>query len=154
MVLVAWPTLPGRGSSPNRESIRSSSRNRSTMPSPCVPDSCRIVLDRRFLIEEPLEAVKAEVLELLDELTHTRPGFRYQIRDVMEFVPTMTEKDAPVVQAVASGIRAVLGKEPESSSHPEPATRSMSSASGTYRSASLRTRNPRPRAPARRVRRH
>ena len=124
------------------------------MPSPCVPDSCRIVLDRRFLIEEPLEAVKAEVLELLDELTHTRPGFRYQIRDVMEFVPTMTEKDAPVVQAVASGIRAVLGKEPESSSHPEPATRSMSSASGTYRSASLRTRNPRPRAPARRVRRH
>ena len=83
------------------------------MPSPCVPDSCRIVLDRRFLIEEPLEAVKAEVLELLDELVHTRPGFRYQIRDVMEFVPTMTEKDAPVVQAVASGIRAVLGKEPE-----------------------------------------
>ena len=83
------------------------------MPSPCVPDSCRIVLDRRFLIEEPLEAVKAEVLELLDELVHTRPGFRYQIRDVMEFVPTMTEKDALVVQAVASGIRAVLGKEPE-----------------------------------------
>ncbi len=83
------------------------------MPSPCVPDSCRIVLDRRFLIEEPLEAVKAEVLALLDELAHTRPGFRYQIRDVMEFVPTMTEKDAPVVQAVASGIRAVLGKEPE-----------------------------------------
>ena len=83
------------------------------MPSPCVPDSCRIVLDRRFLIEEPLEAVKAEVLALLDELAHTRPGFRYQIRDVMEFIPTMTEKDVPVVQAIASGIRAVLGKEPE-----------------------------------------
>ena len=28
------------------------------MPSPCVPDSCRMVLDRRFLIEESLEEVK------------------------------------------------------------------------------------------------
>ena len=31
------------------------------LPSPCVADSCRIVIDRRFLIEEPIEAVKAEV---------------------------------------------------------------------------------------------
>ncbi len=38
------------------------------MPSPCVPDSCRMVLDRRFLIEESLEEVKAEVHELLEEL--------------------------------------------------------------------------------------
>ena len=83
------------------------------MPSPCVADSCRVVLDRRFLIEESLDAVKAEVIELLDELAQHRPNFRYEIRDVMEFIPTMTEKDAPVVQAVASGIRSVLGKEPE-----------------------------------------
>ncbi len=83
------------------------------LPSPCVADSCRVVLDRRFLIEEALDAVKAEVIGLLDELTQRRPNFRYEIRDVMEFIPTMTEKDAPVVQAIASGIRAVLGKEPE-----------------------------------------
>ena len=83
------------------------------LPSPCVADSCRVVLDRRFLIEEALDAVKAEVIGLLDELTQRRPNFRYEIRDVMEFIPTMTEKDVPVVQAIASGIRAVLGKEPE-----------------------------------------
>mgnify|MGYP001349029778 FL=1 len=83
------------------------------LPSPCVADSCRVVLDRRFLIEEALDAVKAEVIGLLDELIQRRPNFRYEIRDVMEFIPTMTEKDAPVVQAIASGIRAVLGKEPE-----------------------------------------
>ena len=31
----------------------------------------------------------------------------------MEVVPTMTQSDAPVVQAVADGVREVLKKEPE-----------------------------------------
>src|SRR5580658_1833956 len=31
------------------------------LPVPCVADSCRIVIDRRFLIEEALESVKGEV---------------------------------------------------------------------------------------------
>ena len=77
------------------------------MPSPCVPDSCRMVLDRRFLIEESLEEVKAEVHELLEELVRTRPGFRYSISDIMEFHPTMTESDAPVVKAVEDAIGSV-----------------------------------------------
>ena len=83
------------------------------MPSPCVPDSCRMVLDRRFLIEESLDEVKAEVHELLEELVRTRPGFRYSISDIMEFHPTMTESDAPVVKAVEDAIGSVLNKVPE-----------------------------------------
>ena len=83
------------------------------MPSPCVPDSCRMVLDRRFLIEESLEEVKAEVHELLEELVRTRPGFRYSISDIMEFHPTMTESDAPVVKAVEDAIGSVLNTVPE-----------------------------------------
>ena len=83
------------------------------MPSPCVPDSCRMVLDRRFLIEESLEEVKAEVHELLEELVRTRPGFRYSISDIMEFHPTMTESDAPVVKAVENAIGSVLNTVPE-----------------------------------------
>ena len=38
------------------------------LPSPCVPDRCRLVIDRRFLIEERLEDVKAEVHGLLRRL--------------------------------------------------------------------------------------
>lgn len=83
------------------------------LPSACVPDSCRLVIDRRFLIEEPIEAVKAEVVGLLDRLAATRPDFRYSIRDLFEALPTMTDRDAPVVLGVAEAIRAVLGKEPE-----------------------------------------
>ena len=83
------------------------------LPSPCVPDSCRLIMDRRFLIEEDITEVKAEVTNLLDELADSSPNFRYQIRDIMEFLPTMTDTDAPVVQAVSSAIQSILGKTPE-----------------------------------------
>ena len=83
------------------------------MPSPCVPDSCRLIMDRRFLIEENIAEVKAEVTSLLDELADSRLNFRYQIRDIMEFLPTMTDADAPVVQAVSSALKNILGKTPE-----------------------------------------
>jgi|TARA_B100000586_G_C19921389_1_gene347370 succinyl-diaminopimelate desuccinylase len=72
-----------------------------------------MVLDRRFLIEESLAEVKAEVRELLDELVRTRPGFRYSMQDIMEFHPTMTEGDAPVVKAVEEAIGVVLNTIPE-----------------------------------------
>ncbi len=83
------------------------------LPSALVPDSCRMVLDRRFLIEEDLPEVKREVMDLLEALAAERPGFRYAVRDIMEVVPTMTKPDAPVVRAVSAAIRAVLGREPE-----------------------------------------
>ncbi len=83
------------------------------LPSPNVPDRCRLLLDRRFLIEEDLGEVKAEIVAILDDLTRIRPGFRYQVSDVMEVLPTMTADDADVVKAVADGIQRVLGKAPE-----------------------------------------
>ncbi len=81
------------------------------LPSPCVADSCRIVIDRRFLIEEPIEAVKAEVRELLESLVRTRPGFGYQLRDLFEVLPTMADPSGPVVQATLAAIRDVLGRD-------------------------------------------
>lgn len=81
-------------------------------PSPVVAHSCRTVLDRRFIAEENLEAVKQEIIDMLDELKRTRPGFDYGIREIMSFVPTATPRDAPVVDATARAIARVLGREP------------------------------------------
>ncbi len=81
-------------------------------PAPVVAHSCRTVLDRRFIAEENLEAVKQEIIDMLDELKRTRPGFDYGIRDIMSFVPTATPKDAPVVDATARAIARVLGRQP------------------------------------------
>lgn len=83
------------------------------LPSPNVADACRLVIDRRFLLEEDLTDVKREVTEILDRLKRDRPRFDYAIRDLMEVHPTMTERDAPVVKAVAEGIQAIFDREPQ-----------------------------------------
>ena len=83
------------------------------LPSPNVPDRCRLMLDRRFPIEEDLAAVKGEIVAILDDLTRSRPGFRYDIKNVMEVLPTLTPEDADVVKAVAASVSRVLGKPPE-----------------------------------------
>ena len=83
------------------------------LPSPLVPDACRMILDRRFLIEEDLGEVKQEVRDVLDALAAERDDFRYALRDLFEVIPTMTARDAPVVRSVAQAVAAVLGAPPE-----------------------------------------
>ena len=46
------------------------------LPSPVVPDSCRMVIDRRFLIEERIEDVEAEVVGPAGAPARQPPGFR------------------------------------------------------------------------------
>lgn len=83
------------------------------LPAHCVPDSCRITIDRRFLIEERIEEVEAEVIALLDDLKATRPKFDYRIRELNRVLPSMTDRDAPVARTVAGAVRDVLGREAE-----------------------------------------
>jgi succinyl-diaminopimelate desuccinylase len=83
------------------------------LPAPMVADSCRLVLDRRFLIEEELSEVKLEVKSILEELTESRANFSYQLKDLFEVVPSMTDQNAAVVQSVSHGINRVFGREPE-----------------------------------------
>ena len=83
------------------------------LPAPVVADSCRMVIDRRFLIEEQLDEVKLEVRDILEGLVQQRPHFRYRIKDLFEVIPSMTEPDSPVVVAVANAIDEVIGKPAE-----------------------------------------
>ncbi|GAB5468562.1 MAG: acetylornithine deacetylase/succinyl-diaminopimelate desuccinylase family protein [Rhodospirillales bacterium] len=80
------------------------------LPSALVPDSCRMVIDRRYLIEEDYDEVKGEVVALLEGLKEERPKFDYALKELWTVGPTMTERSAPVVQAVAAEIERVLGK--------------------------------------------
>jgi len=83
------------------------------LPAPCVPDRCRIIIDRRFLIEEDIDVVKGEVAQMLEKIKAERPEFEYDIRDLFEVQPTMTAEDAPVVTTVAKAIETVMNKRPE-----------------------------------------
>ncbi|MGR3360973.1 MAG: acetylornithine deacetylase/succinyl-diaminopimelate desuccinylase family protein [Paracoccus sp. (in: a-proteobacteria)] len=127
MEAALWPLLAGKHTAMPviPEGARSSTLNLNAihggapepedgytgLPAPCVPDRCRITIDRRFLIEEDLAEVKAEITALLDRVKARRPGFRYEIRDLFEVVPSMTDKDAPIVTSTAAAIGRVLGRE-------------------------------------------
>ena len=81
------------------------------MPSACVPDRCRMVIDRRFLIEENIDEVQAEIRAVLERVREGRPGFDYEIKELFRVLPTMTERDAPVVGAVSRAVKSVMGRE-------------------------------------------
>ncbi|WP_299733597.1 acetylornithine deacetylase/succinyl-diaminopimelate desuccinylase family protein [uncultured Tateyamaria sp.] len=82
------------------------------LPAHCVPDSCRIVIDRRFLVEENVEDVRGEVVALLEGLKSSRDRFDYDMRELNVVLPSMTDKAAPVVETVHAAIHDVLGIEP------------------------------------------
>ena len=83
------------------------------LPAHCVPDSCRIVIDRRFLVEETLDDVRNEVKRLLDELKAERPKFEYDMRELNSVLPSMTDREAPIAVCVAKQIEIVMGKPAE-----------------------------------------
>ena len=110
------PVVPegARQSTLNINSIHGGlGEDRHGLPAALVPDSCRLVLDRRYLIEEDPEAVKREIVDLLEGLKRDRTGFDYAVREVLAFQPTMTDPQAPVVRAVSAAIEEVLGKPAE-----------------------------------------
>jgi succinyl-diaminopimelate desuccinylase len=108
------PVVPAgaRHATLNINSIHGGQPETAGFPAPCVPDSCRMVLDRRLLIEENMDGVKAEVRELLEQLAKDREGFAYDIKDIFEVLPTMADRDGPVARSTAAAIRSVLGREP------------------------------------------
>jgi succinyl-diaminopimelate desuccinylase len=109
------PVVPpgARHSTLNINSIHGGQAETPGYPAPVVPDSCRMVIDRRLLIEESIDAAKGEVRELLDQLVKDRAGFRYSIRDIFEVLPTMADRGGPVARSTAAAIRRVIGRDPE-----------------------------------------
>ena len=76
---TAMPVVPpqARQSTLNINAIHGGARPRSFegTAQPLVADRCRLVIDRRFLLEEDLAAVKAEITGILDQLQRERPHF-------------------------------------------------------------------------------
>ena len=65
--------------------------------------------DRRFLPEERFDAVKAEIEQLLAELSKEHPGLRCALRDRMLVHPLRTPADSPLVQALSSAVESLAG---------------------------------------------
>ena len=109
------PVVPSgaRSSTLNINSIHGGQPESAGYPVPCVADSCRMVIDRRLLIEENMQGAKDEVRQLLEQLAKERDGFRYTLRDIFEVRPTMTDRDGPVARSTAAAIHRIIGHEAE-----------------------------------------
>ena len=82
-------------------------------PAAVVADSCKIIIDRRFLIEESINNVKKDIKGLLDNLETSREGFRYKISDLHEVIPTMADKNSHLVSELSNSIKEIIGVQPD-----------------------------------------
>jgi succinyl-diaminopimelate desuccinylase len=82
------------------------------LQTPCVADRCEAILDRRFLIEEPIGEVRDEIRNILDCLSRADPDFRYRMKDLMTVPPIQTDAACRLVTTMAGAVRDVLGLEP------------------------------------------
>ncbi|MBV1902771.1 MAG: acetylornithine deacetylase/succinyl-diaminopimelate desuccinylase family protein [Marinosulfonomonas sp.] len=83
------------------------------LPSHCVPDRCRITIDRRYLVEENHEQVLGEITDLLEGIKSRRTNFEYELRELNHVAPSMTAKNAPIVETLSHSIQDILGKTPD-----------------------------------------
>ncbi len=110
---TSMPVIPeqARFSTLNFNSIHGGlAEGQDGFPTALVADSCRLVMDRRFLIEENLPSVRQEILDLLEAVKTEQPDFRYELRDLWSVDPVMTDAESPLVKALDSGIERVLGR--------------------------------------------
>ncbi len=113
---TAMPVIPdeARLSTVNVNSIHGGqAEGHDGFPAALVADSCRIVVDRRFLIEETLDQVRDEIADLLAAVRREHPGLRCDLRDLWAVEPTMTDPKSPLVRALGRGVEDVLGRPPK-----------------------------------------
>jgi succinyl-diaminopimelate desuccinylase len=80
------------------------------VPSPCVADRCRVVFDRRFLLEEGLEQARAEIHALVRKAQARMPAVKFSIEDRLIVEPTRAPEDAPLIGALTAAIQQVTGR--------------------------------------------
>jgi succinyl-diaminopimelate desuccinylase len=78
---------------------------------PCVADSCRAIFDRRFLIEESLDEVRAEFVELIEQVRAEDPDLSYGLKDLMIVHPTMTDPASRLVSTMRECVGERLDRE-------------------------------------------
>ena len=76
---------------------------------PCVADRCVATFDRRFVPEESLDQVKAEVLEFVRAVEAEEDGRSYSIEDRLVVHPVRAPDDSPVIGALSTAIERVRG---------------------------------------------
>lgn len=81
-----------------------------TLQSPCVPDRCEAVFDRRYLAEEPLAEVRAEIQALVEAAAADGGRGPFEVAELLVVQPVRTPPDSPLIRSLEASVSAVLGK--------------------------------------------
>ncbi len=81
--------------------------------SPCVADRAVATFDRRFIPEEPLDEVRAEIGRVVAALEREDPARRFTIEDRMVVLPTSAPSGSPLVATLSDAVRDVCGEDAE-----------------------------------------
>jgi len=111
--ITAMPVEPpaARHPSININSI-SGGQPEGGMQTPCVADRCEAILDRRYLIEEPIDEVRGEIEQILQQLAERDDEFRYRIENLMTVPPVLTDASSTLVTTMARAVEDVIGAAP------------------------------------------
>ena len=75
-----------------------------------VPDRCELQVDRRFLADESLESLYAELRDVLDPIADQDSTFRYELSDPTILCQALdTPVDHPLVTAAVAAVTGVRG---------------------------------------------
>jgi succinyl-diaminopimelate desuccinylase len=76
-----------------------------------VPDQCMTTLDIRTIPGQEHKVIKSQLQNIIDKLAKDDPEFKAEIEVIEERPWTITDRDNPVVTAVAKAAQIVTGKE-------------------------------------------
>ncbi len=81
--------------------------------SPCVADVAEAIFDRRFLMEEEIAAVRAELPDLAARLAESEPGRAYEVEERLCVLPVQAPEGSPLLEALEEGIQEIMGRPSE-----------------------------------------
>lgn len=76
----------------------------------CYPALCQLAVERRTIPSETPELAEAQLVDLIERLSHEHPSFRATLRRTLDREPMETPADAPIRQLVTQHAAAVLGR--------------------------------------------
>ena len=116
---TALPVVPegARAATVNVNGLRGGQTG-AEAPSPQVPDRAEVVVDRRFLPEEGLAAVRGETARWVAACAAEDPARRYRIEEILTVEPVVTPPESLARAAIRFAVREALGTEVEEVASP------------------------------------
>jgi len=78
-----------------------------------VPDSCKLVIDRRILPGTSVEQVESELKHILSKLRKKDSKLPYELKRVKEFESASISRDSEIVEALENSLRDIGGIKPK-----------------------------------------